>query len=145
MRGVILYAWHYSGKPRVPDRKEVAMNIWWIFSILWIIVVAFFAIVDAKRIWRTRKKNILTKQDILLRVNLFLMVFVFIGTGVPMAIKAVQGELSLPFVHAPSWVLAITLATAILESIIAAQSNVFVVRGVKVVVRFGKDGEEEVT
>lgn len=121
------------------------MNIWWIFSILWIIVVAFFAIVDTKRVWRTRKKNILTKQDVLLRVNLFLMTFVFIGTGVPMLIKATQGELSLPFVHAPSWVLTITLATVILESIIAAQSNVFVVRGVKVVVRFGKDGEEEVT
>lgn len=121
------------------------MNIWWIFSILWIIVVAFFAIVDAKRIWRTRKKNILTKQDVLVRVNLFLMTFVFIGTGVPMLIKALQGELSLPFVHAPSWVLAVVLATLMLESIIAAQSNVFVVRGVKVVVRFGKDGEEEVT
>lgn len=121
------------------------MNIWWIFSILWIIVVAFFAIVDAKRIWRTRKKNILTKQDVLLRTNLFLMVFVLVGTGVPMLIKALQGELSLPFVHAPSWVLAITLATAILESIIASQSNVFVVRGVEVVARFGKDGEEEIT
>ncbi len=121
------------------------MNIWWIFSILWMIVVAFFAIVDAKRIWRTRGKNILTKQDILLRVNLFLMVFIFIGTGVPMVIKALQGELSLPFVHAPLWVLAVTLATLMLESVIAAQSNVFVVRGVKVVVRFGKDGEEEVT
>ena len=34
------------------------MNIWWIFSILWMVVIAFFAIVDAKRIWRTRKKNI---------------------------------------------------------------------------------------
>ena len=121
------------------------MNIWWIFSILWMIVVAFFAIVDAKRVWRTRKKNILTKKDILLRVNLFLMAFIFIGTGVPMVIKAIQGELSLPFVHAPSWILAVTLATLILESIIASQSNVFVVRGVKVVVRFGKDDEEEVT
>lgn len=132
------------------------MNIWWIFSILWIIVVAFFAIVDAKRIWRTRGKNILTKQDILLRVNLFLMAFIFIGTGVPMAIKATQGELSLPFVHAPSWVLAITLATAILESIIASQHSVFVLKDVdmqddsyddssiiEIVVRFGKDDDKE--
>lgn len=132
------------------------MNIWWIFSILWIVVIAFFAIVDAKRVWQTRKKNILTKQDVLVRVNLFLMVFVFIGTGVPMAIKAVQGELSLPFVHAPSWVLAITLATLILESIIASQHSVFVLKGIdmqddsyddssiiEIVVRFGKDDEEE--
>lgn len=119
------------------------MNIWWIFSILWIVVIAFFAVVDAKRIWRTRGKNILTKQDILLRVNLFLMAFIFIGTGVPMFIKALHGELSLPFVHAPSWILAVTLATLILESIIASQSNVFVVRGVKVVARFVKDDEEE--
>lgn len=120
------------------------MNIWWIFSILWIVVIAFFAIVDAKRIWRTRKKNILTKQDVLLRTNLFLMAFIFIGTGVPMFIKALQGELSLPFVHAPSWVLAITLATVILESIIAAQSNVFVVRGVEVAaVWLGKDDDKE--
>lgn len=132
------------------------MNIWWIFSILWIIVVAFFAIVDTKRVWQTRKKNILTKQDILLRVNLFLMVFVFIGTGVPMLIKALQGELSLPFVHAPSWVLAITLATAILESIIASQHSVFVLKDVdmqddsyddssiiEIVVRFGKDNDKE--
>ena len=119
------------------------MNIWWIFSILWLVVIAFFAVVDAKRIWRTRGKNILTKQDILLRVNLFLMTFVFIGTGVPMFIKALQGELSLPFVHAPSWVLGITLATVILESIIASQSNVFVVRGVEVAVWFGKDDDKE--
>lgn len=133
------------------------MNIWWIFSILWIVVIAFFAIVDAKRVWRTRGKNILTKQDILLRVNLFLMVFVFIGTGVPMAIKAVQGELSLPFVHAPLWVLAVALATLMLESIIAAQRNVFVVKGIEssyddaddddsiieIVVRFGKDDDKE--
>lgn len=120
------------------------MNIWWIFSILWIVVIAFFAMLDAKRVWQTRKKNILTKQDVLLRTNLFLMVFVLVGTGVPMAIKAIQGELSLPFVHAPSWVLAITLATVILESIIAAQSNVFVVRGVEVAaVWLGKDDDKE--
>lgn len=134
------------------------MNIWWIFSILWIIVVAFFAMLDAKRIWQTRKKNILTKQDVLLRTNLFLMVFVLVGTGVPMLIKALQGELSLPFVHAPSWVLAITLATAILESIIASQHSVFVLKDVDmqddsyddssiidIVVRFRKDDKEEVT
>lgn len=134
------------------------MNIWWIFSILWIIVVAFFAMLDTKRVWQTRKKNILTKQDVLLRTNLFLMVFVLVGTGVPMLIKALQGELSLPFVHAPSWVLAITLATAILESIIASQHSVFVLKGIDmqddsyddssiidIVVRFRKDDKEEVT
>ena len=132
------------------------MNIWWIFSILWIIVVVFFAMLDAKRGWQTRKKNILTKQDVLLRTNLFLMVFVLVGTGVPMLIKALQGELSLPFVHAPSWVLAITLATAILESIIASQHSVFVLKDVdmqddsyddssiiEIVVRFGKDDDKE--
>ena len=75
-----------------------------------------------------------------------------------MVIKAVQGELSLPFVHAPFWVLAITLATAILESIIASQHSVFVLKGIDmqddsyddssiidIVVRFRKDDKEEVT
>ena len=132
------------------------MNIWWIFSILWIIVVAFFAMLDTKRVWQTRKKNSVTKQDVILRTYIFLMVFVLVGTGVPMLIKALQGELSLPFVHAPSWVLAITLATAILESIIASQHSVFVLKDVdmqddsyddssivEIVVRFGKDDDKE--